>query len=433
MTTFNNMLSGHPLSWLSPVILVLFSQVVSDSHARIQLRPSLEPLACTDGLFEKELSDANADEQPTRKLKLLSLPGYDGSWQTIAEYFTPPDQFKGQLGDYRSPLRFDNGQQVTRAEQWPARREEILAYWRERTGKWPPLLTDQRLEVIETIARENFQQLRIRFRWTPNETTTGYLLIPTGDGPKPAVICVYYEPETAIGLGKPHLDFALQLVRRGFVALSIGTAAATENRTYSLYYPSIDDAKVEPLSMLGYAAANAWYVVAARPEVDSTRIGIMGHSFGGKWAMFSSCLFDKFACAAWSDPGIVFDDQRESINYWEPWYLGFHPKPWRNRGLITDNNPARGAYPILRSEGRDLHELHTLMAPRPFLVSGGSEDPLERWIPLNHSISVNALLGQNNRVGMTNRPEHTPNALSNATIYAFFEHFLRANAVGQGH
>jgi len=65
------------------------------------------------------------------------------------------------------------------------------------------------------------------------------------------------------------------------------------------------------------------------------------------------------------------------------------------------------------------------MAPRPFLVSGGSEDPLERWIPLNHTIAVNDLLGYKNRVAMTNRPDHSPNAKSNETIYLFFEHFLK--------
>ena len=76
---------------------------------------------------------------------------------------------------------------------------------------------------------------------------------------------------------------------------------------------------MHPMSMLGCAAANAWQVLAEREEVDSERIGIVGHSYGGKWAMFASCHFEKFACAAWSDPGIVFD-VRPSVNYWEPWY-----------------------------------------------------------------------------------------------------------------
>jgi hypothetical protein len=59
--------------------------------------------------------------------------------------------------------------------------------------------------------------------------------------------------------------------------------------------------------------------------------------------------------------------------------------------------------------GDDLHELHALMAPRPFLVSGGSEDPPERWKALNHSVAVNKLLGFENRVDMTNLKLHESN------------------------
>ena len=53
----------------------------------------------------------------------------------------------------------------------------------------------------------------------------------------------------------------------------------------------------------------------------------------------------------------------------------------------------------MMADGRDLHELHALMAPRPFLVSGGSEDQPERWKALNHAVAVNKLLGVENRVG----------------------------------
>jgi hypothetical protein len=43
---------------------------------------------------------------------------------------------------------------------------------------------------------------------------------------------------------------------------------------------------------------------------------------------------------------------------------------------------------------------------------------------LNQTVSVNKLLGHEHRVGMTNRPDHTPSAESNAVLYAFFEEFL---------
>lgn len=346
-------------------------------------------------------------------------------WSQIDTFFSPPEKWEHDLGPYRSPLVFYNGDAVKSKKDWQARRKEIRSTWMDMMGEWPPFLEDQKLTLVDSVHRENFMQYKVEFNWTPSEKTYGYLLVPDQEGKKPAVITVYYEPETAIGETElENRDFAYQLAKRGFVTLSIGTKKASEAKTFALYYPDIDHAEVEPLSMLAYAAANAWYALSHYPEVDSNRIGITGHSFGGKWSMFASCLFDKFACAAWSDPGIAFQNDRPSVNYWEPWYLGYHPKPWRERGLITEDNPAYGLYPELIKEGYNLHELHALMAPHPFLVSGGSEDPPSRWEVLNHSVQVNALLGYEDRVAMQNRLDHGPTQESNEVIYSFFEYFL---------
>ncbi len=87
-------------------------------------------------------------------------------------------------------------------------------------GQWPPVITGQTLEILDTLHRGNFMQYRVRFYWTPNEQTEGYLLVPDKEGKKPAVITTFYEPETAIGLsGKPYRDFAYQLTKRGKVRL----------------------------------------------------------------------------------------------------------------------------------------------------------------------------------------------------------------------
>lgn len=355
-------------------------------------------------------------------------------WGKIKTYFSPPEKYKNKYGCYRSPLKFYNGDTVTTPQEWIKRRNEILTQWNKMMGEWPSLLANQKFEILDSVRRDGFTQYEVKFYWTPNQQTKGYLLIPDGEGKRPAVITVYYEPETSIGWGKPdhpNRDFAYQLAKRGFVTLSLGTSKATRAKTYSLYYPDIKNAQVEPLSMLAYAAANAWYVLSKIPQVDSSRIGIMGHSFGGKWAMFASCLFEKFACAVWSDPGIVFDETKGSfVNYWEPWYLGYYPPPWSNawrkKGIAPD---AKGLYPKLVKKGYDLHELHALMAPRPFLVSGGYSDQLERWIPLNWSVAVNKLLGYKDRVAMSSRLTHAPTTNSNEIAYLFFEYFLKYNGI----
>ena len=337
---------------------------------------------------------------------------------SIAGAFQPPPEFEGDFGPYKSPLVFDDGRPVRDSAAWRERRREILAYWHGIMGAWPPLIDRPRVEVLATERRENFEQRRIRVEIAPGRTTEGYLLVPEGRGPFPAELVVFYEPETGIGRGKEQRDFAYKLARRGFVALSIGLDP------YGLD-PAADGIEVQPLSYLAYVSANLYNALAIQPQVDPKRIGVMGHSYGGKWAMFASCLDERFACGVWSDPGVVFDESRANVNYWEPWYLGREPGKARKRGVITAESPRTGAYKRLVESGHDLHELHALMAPRPFLVSGGSEDPPERWRALNHAVAVNKLLGHDDRVAMTNRPGHDPTAESNEQIYRFLEHVLK--------
>ncbi|MDD4778233.1 MAG: dienelactone hydrolase family protein [Fermentimonas sp.] len=264
--------------------------------------------------------------------------------------FTPPKEYENTLHGYRSPLQFNDGTPVKDNNDWTERRNEIRETWLSITDEWPPILEDQQFEIIDQEKREDFTQYTVRFKWTQNDYTEGYLFIPDKKGKMPAVITVG---------DKENRDFANQLTKRGFVTLSFGTietTGTTENKT----------AEVRHLSSLAYSAANAYEALAKVDVVDPKRIGIVGHSYGGKWAMFASSLYDKFATAVWIDSGI--------------------------------------------------HELHALMAPRPFLVSGGSTDPAEQWIPLNHTIAVNNLLEYKHRVAVSKG--------SNETVYSFLEWFL---------
>lgn len=342
--------------------------------------------------------------------------------EKLAPHFRPPAEFAKDLGDYRTPLKFDDGTPVRTAKEWDKRRGEILKYWHAAMGEWPPLIEKPKVELGERQVREGVTQHRIKIETAPGRTVEdAFLLRPEGKGPFPAVVVVFYGAAAGVGLDKSKMvDFALQLAKRGFVALSLGGDPNT-------YYPTKEKCRIQPLSFHAYEAANCYNALAAMPEVDPKRIGVVGHSYGGKWSMFAGCLYDKFACMATSDPGIVFDEKRGNVNYWEPWYLGFDPalKEQRKSGIPNDKNPRTGPYKKLIADGRDLHELHALMAPRPFLVSGGSEDLPERWKALNHAVAVNKLLGAENRVAMTNRKGHTPTEESNEALYAFFEWALK--------
>lgn len=365
----------------------------------------------------------------------------------LAEFFRPPERYRNDLGKFRSPLKFADGTEVKTPQDWQRRRTEILKIWHEAMGEWPALVDKPKVETLNTTRRDNVTQQQLRLGIAlGGEMVDAFLLTPEGKGPFPAVVVAYYDAQTGVGLGTKMRDYGWHLAKRGFVVLSIGKPNASVNlddaskvKGGPYLGPDGKAVRVQPLSALAYLAANANRYLAKRTDVIADRIGIVGHSFGGKWALFASCLDERFACAVWSDPGIVFDerDRRKenpggSVNYWDVWYLGFELgqiADSRNAGpfrkLPGEGQARTGAYKKLVDGGHDLVELHALMAPRPFLVSGGTADMLERWPALNHAIAVNRLLGFENRVAMTNRKEHGPSEMDNEQVYRFFEWWLK--------
>ena len=338
--------------------------------------------------------------------------------QRLQPFAQPAKEYAGDMGKYKSML-----EGVKTKEDWEKRRQEIRKSWNDSLGHWPAILERPKIEYLEKELREKVVQHHIRIEVAPGKKTEdAYLLIPEGKGPFPAVVVVFYESLSGIGRKGEMRDFAWQLAKRGFVTLSLGSDPNS-------YYPSRDDVKLQPLTYHGYVAANGYQVLASLPEVDARLIGLTGHSYGGKWALFGSCLYDKFAATAWSDPGIVFDEKRSNVNYWEPWYLGYEKGVSRKPGIIKADNPRTGPYKTLVETGHDLHELHALLAPRPVLVSGGAEDGSSRWQALNHLVAVNKFLGYEGRVFMSNRPGHSPTAESNEVLYDFFAYWLKHKKV----
>lgn len=340
----------------------------------------------------------------------------------LKDFATPPESFQLKDSSYTSPLLFQDGTRVSDREGWAKRRKEIRDNWMQLMGPWPPLLSEGSLELGEVRVKDGYLEQRIHLDIAPNQRAAGWLLLPEGDGPFPSVLVVFYDPETSIGLkaDKPGRDFGRLLVREGIATLNIGTPGG------NAWKPDIGTASCQPLSFHAYIAANAWRAMAKHPKLDPERIGVTGHSYGGKWAMFAAALWDRFAAVAVSDPGIMFDETRPNVNYWEPWYLGLDPNLRRLKaGVPTPENPRTGAYRTMIEHGMDLHEIHALIAPRPFLVSGGSEDKVERWDALQHLVQINQTLGETDRVFMTLRDGHGPTRESNAQLTTFFKHFLK--------
>jgi dienelactone hydrolase len=358
----------------------------------------------------------------------------DALWKKLEPFAKPPAEFAEQLGAYKSPLQFADGSVAKTPADWSRRREEIAKTWHRRLGAWPPLVERATIKKLAKVEHDGHTEFKVQVQASPDgKWVDGYLLIPKGNGPFPAVVVPFYEPLTSIGQGAKGRgvgthDYGLQLVKRGFVTLSIGTPGSLDKLggdTRDALIQAGADQRRQPLTLLAYVAANCLTALAQLPEVDATRIGIIGLSYGGKWSMFASCLDPRFACAVWSDPGIVFNEKDSNVNYWEPWYLGFDPKAQRKAGIPSPQNPRTGLYKEMIDAGEDLVDLHALMAPRPVLVSGGVQDPPKNWQALNHLVAVNAVLGQKNRAFLTARKSHVPTADALELELAFLEYFLK--------
>lgn len=344
-----------------------------------------------------------------------------------------PARYAGDFASHASLLHGYDGRPVAGPGQWPARRAEIIARWQALIGTWPPLLDSPACTETARRVEDGLTRIELSFEAEPGRSCRAILLLPQHPRASraPAVLVPFYDPDTpaatpgrVVTPTREHATHAYGLCRRGYVTLAIGYTGLGERPLHAEPLLTPGAVPLQPLHRLGWTAEHARRVLAARAEVDPARIGITGFSFGGKWAMFAAAFNERFACTVINDAGVVFNEADPNCNYWEPWYLGAEPAGRRRPGVVAADNPRTGAYRELVEQGRDLTEILALLAPRPFLVSGGEQDPECNWRALNRVDEVYALLGARRRLGLTTRPGHAPTPASNEQMYDFFDRFL---------
>jgi dienelactone hydrolase len=230
-----------------------------------------------------------------------------------------------------------------------------------------PLPDDSRkvpldVKVTDTAEKKGFVRKKLTFAVEKGDRVPAYLFIPTGStGKLPAVLCLHQT--TGIGKGepaglggKPNLHYALHLAERGYVTLAPD-------------YPSFGDypydfAKSDYKSGTMKAIWNnmrAIDLLCSLPEVDTERIGCIGHSLGGHNTMFTMAF----------DPRIKVGVSNCGFNSFLKYDNG-NLKGWtsaRYMPLIASKygNDAKKV-PF------DFTEIVAAFAPRPFLASSPTGD-----------------------------------------------------------
>ncbi len=206
----------------------------------------------------------------------------------------------------------DRGQVLERMEQ-------VMGPLPDRPNPGPVDIQVAEEEYVGDVLRR-----KITYLAEHGDPVPAYLMIPKDvSGSCPAMMCLHQTvpigKEEPVGLGgKPNLRYGIELARRGYVTLSPD-------------YPNFGEYKFDPYSN-GYASASMKGVfnhmrgvdlLQALPEVDSERIGCIGHSLGGHNSIFlgvfddrvkvtvSSCGFTSFAkykggdLSGWSHKGYM--------------------------------------------------------------------------------------------------------------------------------
>jgi hypothetical protein len=118
-------------------------------------------------------------------------------------YFTPPNEYQGKFGDFRSVMKFDDGSMVQTAEDWRRRREEIMKYWHDVLGRWPALIDKPQIKYKKREHVENFTRHEVEIE-VARDRLIGpqYLLVPDGKGPFRAVVVPWYNAADSAGLNE---------------------------------------------------------------------------------------------------------------------------------------------------------------------------------------------------------------------------------------
>jgi dienelactone hydrolase len=224
------------------------------------------------------------------------------------------------------------------------------------------------LEVLESTQEDGYRRDKVVFDTEDTMSVPAYLLVPDGRRePGPAMLAVHgHGPGKSVVCGletteAPNGDYAVQMVRRGFVVLAPDLRCFGERADWNPPDHYACDTNLVHAVMAGWSplTQNLWDlsrsidVLASHPLVDPRRIGAAGLSYGGTMTLMLAAWDERVAAAVVSG---FFSSWAES-----------HKMPWNMCGSQV----------LPGMLGRLEHvDLGALIAPRPLLIETGTEDLL---------------------------------------------------------
>jgi formylglycine-generating enzyme required for sulfatase activity len=321
------------------------------------------------------------------------IPGAkDESW--FVPYQQVPPAFANQTGALPSLVA-----NVSTAAAWTERKAELRSKWNGILGSMETARPAAAVRHVATHRDPTFTGELMYLQVEPDYWEKIYVMTPVSADttrPLPVVIVPYYDVDTPAGkaMGGRNTTplgtraYGHLAVQHGMAAIAIRWFGESygENSSEVVANLKMRHPRVTGMGKWVWDSQRLLDYMATRPEFDMKRIGMIGHSLGGKMTLYATAMDDRIRAAVSSEPGIGL----AFSNYDDFWYLG---EEIRKLDKSTDQ-----------------HELLGLIAPRPFLLIGGdSADGDKSWHYINAARGVYSLFGVPEHIGYVNhRKGHSP-------------------------
>jgi dienelactone hydrolase len=312
------------------------------------------------------------------------------------------------------PLLFDaEHRPISTPDEWRRPRAELRASWEKFLGVIPGARPEIRIEVLEEDRPEGAIRQLIRYETERGLPVEAYLLRPDRPGrDRPGAVVLHSTVDWTIrqpaGLeGPADVHIGLALARRGFVAMCprcfLWQYRRDRNLETAVDWLRARHPAVTGMAKMLYDGSRAVDLLTTMADVDTNRIGAIGHSLGAKEVLYLAAFDERIRAAVSSEGGIGL-----TYSNWDaPWYLG----------------------PAIRQPafGLDHGQVLAMAAPRAFLLVGGdSADGDRSWPYIAEAMPVWSLNGAADAIGFLNhRRGHAYPPDAGAVAESWLEWFLR--------
>jgi hypothetical protein len=301
------------------------------------------------------------------------------------------------------PLVFEDGRRVTDSALWRERRKELVDLFSTHVYGRSPGEVDA-VQLLSTADRRSgtspathpFRH-RITLRRGARAASFGMLrYAPDRDRRSPCFLFLDHRGVASTSTSSDYLPIEAVLARGYALAvLDVCEVAPDDPIAYrdgvlSLFPENDGPDACKMIGAWAWAASRAMDVLARDPEVDPSRVAIMGHSRGGKTALWAAAQDERFALAISNESGNSgaaisrrpVGESIERINARFPHWFCDNYRRYDDR---------EDALPV------DQHELIALIAPRAVAIGSAADnewaDPEGEFLGLAHASSVYALWG----------------------------------------